>query len=135
MNQKGGRFSSQLANRGAVGAEMAGGPPARVATEFTTCFSCQATFMVAARAATLSRSARSKVREPHSRGLQDAVVSTAAVLACVTNTCLLSSHPRTWAVPSESLQGERRVPMTDLTQLLLAAAVLALALLALGLMP
>ena len=56
-----------------------------------------------------------------------------ATSTCMTNTCLLSSHARTWAVPSESMQGERRVPMTDLTQLLLAAAVLALALLALGL--
>ena len=32
----------------------------------------------------------------------------------------------TWAVPSESLQGVRRVPMAKLTAMLLAAAVLVL---------
>lgn len=32
----------------------------------------------------------------------------------------------TWAVPSESLQGVRRVPMAKLTALLLAASVLVL---------
>ena len=32
----------------------------------------------------------------------------------------------TWAVPSESLQGVRRVPMAKFTALLLAAAVLVL---------
>ena len=48
-----------------------------------------------------------------------------------TNKCLLSYGMRTWAAPSESLQGERRVPMEKLTRLLIAAAVLVLAVLAL----
>ena len=51
--------------------------------------------------------------------------------ACPTNIRLLPSPLRTWAAPSESLQGERRVPMEMLTRLLLAAAMLVLAVLAL----
>ena len=35
-------------------------------------------------------------------------------------------EPATWAVPSESLQGVRRVPMAKFTALLLAASVLVL---------